>query len=235
MSLRNQQVIADLPFKVKPIIDITDNLMRNDKGDWEPDRTPAEITHISIHHSAVEGASIDSYARYHVGTLGWRSIGYHLVVKGDQLYQTNDLLSFTYHTSSNNGYSVSVSVSGDLSKRGMTDDERNCLYAAILTLMSLFNIPVENVLGHREYPGNNTSCPCLDMNKLRDDISKLQLQMKAVTDPVLIMARAKAGSAQHAYLCSEYAANPVKYKWLESYLLKMDEVTQDMGMYFNSK
>jgi hypothetical protein len=233
MSLRNLQVIQELPFKVKPIIDITDNLMRNDKGDWEPDRTPAEITHISIHHSAVEGATIDSYARYHVGTLKWRSIGYHLVIKGDQLYQTNDLLAFTYHTSSNNGYTVSVSVSGDLSKRGLTDDERNCLYAAILTLMGTFNIPVANVLGHREYPSNNTSCPCLDMNKLRDDIAKLQLQMKAVTDPAQVKVNVYKATEQHRYLYNQYVSDP-NSKWLEPYLLKMHEFMKENGMYFNS-
>jgi hypothetical protein len=231
MSLRNIQVIPELPYNVKPIIDITDTLPSR-TPDTEPYRSPEQITHISVHHSAVEGATIQSYANYHVNTLGWNHIGYHTVVKGDQIYQTNDLLTFSYHTSSNNAYTVAVSVSGDLSKRGLTDDERNCLYATILTYMGIFNIPVQNVLGHREYPANNTSCPCLDMNKLRSDIAQLQLQMKAVADPSQIKVNAYKATEQHRYLYNQYIGDPNANKWLEPYLLKMDEVTRDMGMYF---
>jgi hypothetical protein len=176
-AMRNVSLVTGLPFNVKPIIDITDTLPSR-TPDPEPRRTPDQITHISVHHSAVEGATIQSYADYHVNTLGWAHIGYHMVIKGDQIYQTNDLLTKSYHTSGNNGYTVSVSVSGDLSKRPLSDMERNCLYSVILTYMDLFNIPVENVLGHREYPDNNTSCPCIDMNQVRSDIRTLQMRMQ---------------------------------------------------------
>lgn len=175
--MRNVQVIPGLPFDVKPFIDITDTLPSR-PNDPEPYRAPGDITHISVHHSAVEGATIKSYADYHVNVQKWYHIGYHMVVKGDQVYQTNDLLTFSYHTSSNNGYTVSVSVSGDLSKRPLSEVERNNLYAVILTYMSLFNIPVENVLGHNEYPQNSTSCPCIDMNQVRADVKTLQIRMQ---------------------------------------------------------
>lgn len=175
--MRNVKVIQGLPFNVKDIIDITDTLP-NRTPDPETPRTPDQITHIAVHHSAVEGGTIQGYADYHVNVQKWAHIGYHCVVKGDQIYQTNDLLTFSYHTSSNNHYTVSVSVSGDLSKRSLTDDERNCLYATILTYMGIFNIPIENVLGHNEYPSNNTSCPCIDMNQLRQDIKTIQHKMQ---------------------------------------------------------
>lgn len=177
MSLRNISAITALPFEVKPILDITDTLPSK-LPDPEPYRTKEQITHIAVHHSAVEGGAIQGYADYHVNTLKWAHIGYHTVIKGDQIYQTNDLLTFSYHTSSNNAYTVSVSVSGDLSKRPLTDAERNCLYATILTLMDIFNIPAANVWGHNEYPGNNTACPCIDMNQLRSDIKNIQMKMQ---------------------------------------------------------
>jgi hypothetical protein len=233
MSLRNVQAIPELPYKVKPIIDITDTLPSR-KNDPEPYRTPQQITHISVHHSAVERGTIQGYADYHVNELKWYHVGYHMVIKGDQIYQTNDLLTFSYHTSSNNDYTVGVSVSGDLSKRGLTDDERNCLYAAIVTLMKQFNIPVQNVLGHREFPANNTSCPCLDMNRLRADIAQLQLQMKAVSDPSQIKVNAYKSTEQHRYLYNQYISDPVNNKWLEPHLLKLHEFMKDNGMYFGS-
>lgn len=177
MALRNIQVITDLPFNVKPIQDITDTLPSR-LPDPEPYRTKDQITHISVHHSAVEGGTIQGYANTHVNTNGWAHIGYHTVIKGDQIYQTNDLLTFAYHTSSNNAYTVSVSISGDLSKRALTTDERNCLYAVILTYMDIFGIPAENVWGHNQFPGNNTACPSIDMSQVRSDVKNIQMKMQ---------------------------------------------------------
>lgn len=174
--MRNIQMIPNLPFNLKPILDITDKLVSR-PGDPNPERLPTDITHVSVHHSAVEGATIESYANYHVTTKGWFHIGYHTVIKGDQAYQTNNLLTFSYHTASNNAHSVSVSVSGDLSKRPLSEVERNNLYGVILTFMGLFNIPVANVLGHNEFPDQHTSCPCIDMNKVRADLVSIQLNM----------------------------------------------------------
>lgn len=228
--LRNIQAMA-LPYNVNPFIDITDTLPSR-HPDPEPRRTREQITHISVHHSAVEGATIESYANYHVNTLKWAHIGYHMVVKGDQVFQTNDLSTFSYHTSSNNSYTVSVSVSGDLSKRPMSEVERLNLYAVILTYMELFNIPVENVWGHNQFPANNTSCPCINMDQVRDDIAKIKLQLKAAADPNQMMSLAYKGTNQHNYLYEQYKADPVANKWLEPYLLKMHEITKEMGMYF---
>jgi hypothetical protein len=177
-TLRNIKVIQGLPYNVPEIIDITDTLPSK-TPDMEPRKAIADVTYISVHHSAVEGGTIQGYADYHVKTLGWFHIGYHIVVKGGQMYQTNDLLTKSYHTSGNNHYTVGISVSGDLSKRSLTPDEKNNLYTGILTLMSIFNIPAEHVLGHREFHDNNTSCPgLLDMNQLRNDIKNLQMSLQ---------------------------------------------------------
>lgn len=177
MTLRNIKGIPGLPFSVNEYQDITDTLPRKTTGDWEPDRKPEDIQFISVHHSAVENGTIQGYADYHVNKLGWRYIGYHICIKGNQTYQVNDLLSFTYHTSSHNHNTIGISVSADFSKRDITDDERNNLYAAILTCMSLFNIPVENVWGHREFADNNTMCPVISMDQVRSDIKTIQMKM----------------------------------------------------------
>lgn len=236
MSLRNIPVIPGLPFSVKPFIDITDQLPS--KPDWEPIRTPEQITHVSVHHSAVEGATIQSYANYHVNNQGWAHIGYHAVVKGDQVYQTNDLLTFSYHTSSNNPYTVSVSVSGNLSERSITEPERQCLYAAILTLIERFKIPVENVWGHREFPDNNTSCPgSLNMDQLRYDIRGILKKMeytqtdgnkKAVSfeiaNQILYLYNLAQGKTPEGN-----AANPGDVIWAQDMLLELRPFMKDKG------
>jgi hypothetical protein len=227
--MRNYQWIPSLPFNLKPILDITDTLMSK-PNDPNPLRLPTDIKYISIHHSAVEGATIESYAKYHVKNQGWFHIGYHTVIKGDQTYQTNDLLTFSYHTASHNAQTVSVSISGDLSKRPLSEVERNNLYGVILTYMELFGIPVENVKGHNEFPDQKTSCPCIDMNKVRMDIAGLQFQMKALPNVKDISFK---NVNQHIFLYNQYKADPEKQKWLEPYLLKMHKITDEMGMYFN--
>ncbi len=217
--MRNVQAITGLPFEVKPFIDITDQLPS--RPDPETPRLPEQITHIAVHHSAVEGATIESYANYHVKQLGWAHIGYHFVIKGDQAYQTNDLLTFSYHTASNNDYTVSVSISGDLSKRPMSEVERNALYAVILTYMDLFQIPAENVWGHNEYPKNATSCPCIDMNKVRDDIRTIQMRLQRAQTKQARLERAFAVANQSAYMYSLAQNDNGDGEWARNWL---DEV-----------
>lgn len=177
--MRYVQLIQNLPYDLAPIQDITDTLPAR-KNDPEPYRKTSDITHISVHHSGVEGGTIKGYADYHVNTLKWYHIGYHMVIVGNRIYQTNDLQTFSYHTSGNNHYTVGISVSGDFTKRPLSDGERQALYGAILTVMDIFKIPVERVLGHNEYPGQNTDCPAFDMNRVREDIKTLQQRMSRV-------------------------------------------------------
>lgn len=236
--MRNVEYIKSLPFSVKPFKDITDTLIRNDKGTWEPDRTVEQIRRISVHHSGVEGGSPESYARYHVQTLGWRSIGYHMCIVGDQVLQTNSLLSFTYHTSSNNFDTVSVSISGDLSKREMSSDERNCLYAVILTYMQLFNIPIENVLGHREFSENSTSCPCTDMQRIRKDITTILNQLEYAKSEEHAKATAFSIGNNILYVCNMLngkmsdgqEATPGQKVWAREMLLSLETKLKEIGL-----
>jgi hypothetical protein len=176
--MRNVSCIKGLPFVVNEFIDIVDTLPCR-TPDVETPRLPEQIKRISVHHSGVEGGTIKGYADYHVNILKWCHIGYHVVVKTDQVFQTNSLLTFSYHTSKQNHDTVSVSVSGDLTKRPLSEVERNNLYAVILTYMELFNIPASEVLGHNEFPGNeSTACPGIDMSRVRNDITKIKTQME---------------------------------------------------------
>lgn len=228
MSLRNVQAIPDLPFNVNPFIDITDQLPI--RPDPNAPRTPEQITHISVHHSAVEGGTIQGYADYHVKTLGWAHIGYHMVIKGDQVYQTNDLLTFSYHTASNNSYTVSVSVSGDLSKRPLSEVERNALYAVILTYMDVFGIPVENVWGHNEFPQNATSCPCIDMVKVREDIRAIQLLMQRKKSRPTQLEKAYAVANQVTYLYGLAKQRDGDGEWALGQLVQVEDIMKSKGL-----
>lgn len=230
--MRNVECIKGIT-PVKPFQDITDKLVRNDKGNWEQDRGLADIKYLSIHHSATEGGSPESYARHHVQTLGWRSIGYHLVIVGDQTYQVNDLLSFTYHTSGHNNNTIGISVSADFSKRDITEDERNNLYAAILTCMELFNIPVENVLGHKEYSFNATACPVISMDKVREDIRTIKNKMEYAKSDENAKAVAFKIANQIVYLSNMVNgsdASPGNREWAKQMLLQLEPFMKERGL-----
>jgi len=186
-TMRQKTLANDLPFQLNAIQDITDALPKNPKGDWltMPTRRAnghlttgprpfGDIKRISIHHTAVEGKP-EGHARYHIDK-GYGGIAYHVYVKGNQIYQVNDLLTLTWHTPSNNFDTIGICVEGDFTKRQLTEAERMNLYGAIITVMELFNIPVEQVRGHREISGG-TSCPGFDMNRVRNDLKQINMEM----------------------------------------------------------
>lgn len=212
----------NLPFEVKPIINLIGKLPKHAKGDWltmptkrkdgstqAGPRSFGDITHISIHHTAVEGGTPEGHARYHVGK-GYGSIAYHVHIKGDQIHLANDLLALTWHTGSNNYHTVSVAIEGNFANRDMTEGERNALYASILTLMSVFNVPVNNVLGHKEY-AQPTSCPCFSMSKVRTDLAALIEQMQYKESPVHLNAEIYAIVSRTNDLYTKFINKDKKY------------------------
>lgn len=161
---------------VGPIIDITDKLPKHATKQWSR-RDPSMVTRIVVHHMASE-APLENQAKYHINHHGWPGIAYHLCIVKGQIYQTNDLMSLTTHALGANPSGVGIAVLGDLSKRNMTDDERQALYAAILTVKELF--PNAKIQGHNEASWetakHSTSCPCTDMDRIRKDIANIESQ-----------------------------------------------------------
>lgn len=189
-----------LANNVKPIIDITERLPKHYNGGWaimplkrydgstqSGLRLFEEVTHISVHHTATEGGTPEGHARFHV-RKGYGGVAYHIYIKGDQSYQVNDLLALTWHTKSQNYHTVGISVEGDFSKRSMTDDERNNLYACIVAVMKIFDIPINNVLGHKEFAKQATRCPGFDMNRVRSDLSAIIEQEQYKESPANLTA-----------------------------------------------
>lgn len=192
----------------KEIKDITDTLPKNPNKRW-PTRSKDDIKRIVVHHFASE-APIKNQALYHINFHGWAGLAYHLVVVGDQLYQTNDLLSLTSHAKGANDIGVGISVLADLSKRNMTAVERNTLYSGILTLRALF--PHAIIQGHNEasweLAKHATSCPCTDMNKIRKDVAKLE----EPTTPELTDVLDNTASAKLAQVYAAYTRFSDLYK-----------------------
>lgn len=241
--MRNLSVITGLPFNAE-IIDITDKLPRRMTWEELPDkqnivrgvwdgtyhtgfRNPEDIDTIAIHHSGSPEGTLISHAKYHASQWG-AGISYHMSIEDGVIKQTNDLRSFTFHVAGNNTYTVGIEINRDLSKSDLTDRERQLLYAAILTVKSM--LPIKQILGHNEL--NKTACPCTSMSRIRDDVAKLELQMKAPTEPTGQRQLMYKAANQHRYLYNEYQADPVKNKWMEPWLLDLHKMMDERNMYF---
>lgn len=172
MSLNKILVTTDLPYSIPPIEYIADSLLWHKTAKWEQ-RSLESIKRIIIHHTASE-SPLWNQSSYHVNTHGWAGLSYHLIISGGRINQVNSLEDITFHAASNNMDSVAICIHGDLSKREMTSQERDLLYGAILTVKSLCNI--EQLLGHNEV--NATSCPSTSVNKIREDIAKLEMEIE---------------------------------------------------------
>jgi hypothetical protein len=255
MSLRNLQIPSAIQSKlgVAQIFDITDQLPKNPNYTWSQlaaindyaeQRDINDLDIIGLHHDAwpkKNRAAVDDItfareiAQDHIDYKGNEKKGdagfpYHLWIRNGKIYQTNDLLDRVYGIGGQNGHVIHICVSGDYySYDSLTDPDRNALYAAIFAVKAVMP-SYAGIKGHCEY--NPKNCPGFDHKRVKVDIPRIELEIKAAGDPSQIMNRSRMGASQHTYLYNQYAADPVANKWLESYLLKMDEVTRDMGMYF---
>ena len=125
-------------------------------------RSLDKITHLTIHHSAAPGnVAIETIARYHVDHNNWPGIGYHFCVEPDgTIYQVNKLETICYHAGVVNDYTVGICIEGDF-RKGVIPTPLQIQNAAHLAawLATKLRIPVDNIMGHREYPQNPTECP----------------------------------------------------------------------------
>lgn len=144
-----------------PVIhDLTDQLMKHPTKTY-PTRKLSAITHICIHHSAVAGTvPVEHVAQYHVESQGWPGIGYHYYVKPDGvIYQTQRLETVSWHVSHNNDYSLGICVSGDFTYVPPPQVQIDAAAHLTAWLMQELAVPERNILGHKEFPNNDTSCP----------------------------------------------------------------------------
>jgi N-acetyl-anhydromuramyl-L-alanine amidase AmpD len=140
--------------------DMVDQLVKHPTKTYNRRQLRA-ITHICIHHSAVAATvPVEHVAKYHVEDQGWPGIGYHFYVKPDgAIYQTQRLETVSWHVSHNNDYSVGICVAGDFTYAPPPQIQIDAAAHLVAWLMQELSVPEQNILGHKEFPDNDTSCP----------------------------------------------------------------------------
>lgn len=142
-------------------------------------RDLSQVTTLVVHHMASEAPLINQ-AKFHVNGRKWPRIGYHFVLANGMIYQTNYLDTESYHTKGNNRIGIGIAILGDLTKRNITQREKELLAAVLASLRSL--IPDAEIKGHNEC-GVATSCPATSMNAIREGVNTLELKLSVTDTP----------------------------------------------------
>jgi N-acetyl-anhydromuramyl-L-alanine amidase AmpD len=125
-------------------------------------------THIIIHHSLTKDSqtvSFDAIKHYHTKVLGWKDIGYHYILervgKDDfQIFKGRDLNETGAHCKEQgmNHKSIGICCVGNYDEVFPPPMMVDKLIELLKQLMIVFQIPIENIKGHREYAHYKT-CP----------------------------------------------------------------------------
>lgn len=171
------------------------------------------ITHIILHHTAAEEKDTEQIRRYHMG-LGWRDIGYDFVIEKDGRIVTGRSLDITgahagvaYY----NQHAIGIAVIGNLIRREIYDAQYAALVHLVDRLVREHNIPLSNILLHREI--KQTACPgtlprdrlLADLDRTKQAIHHLH-QLGIIASPDYWLINAKPGQTVEG----EYAAGLIR-------------------------
>ena len=127
--------------------------------------------YIVIHHSAGDTGSAALFDAAH-RARGWDELGYHFVIDNGNggpdgrievgpRWQTQKWGAHTGNTPNNeyNNYGIGICLVGDFTNSMPTAAQMASLKQLVASLMAKYDIPPENVIGHRDAPGAHTACP----------------------------------------------------------------------------
>lgn len=128
-----------------------------------------EINKVVVHCSATK-QSMDIGAEDIRGwhkSKGWDDIGYHYVIRRNGVVEKGRDVSIAgAHAKGHNFNSIGICLVGGIDNDSKADDNYTLKqYNALIQLISFLEItfPIDDVLGHRDLPSVNKSCPCFDV------------------------------------------------------------------------
>jgi len=164
-------------------------------------RNQNNIRRICIHHSVTPEthttANFENWWRNPASGMGNPAVGgYHEVIlfNGDMELNFNPT-QIAHGVASQNDDSYHICVVGNFRINGAQPStaQMSSLINRIRFNMNRFNVPVERVLGHNEFPGNaSNTCPGQNMNNLRN-----QLRTPSVVTPPTTTAPPPPSSNTH--------------------------------------
>jgi hypothetical protein len=139
--------------------------------DWLPSGYERPWQYVVIHHSATEAGSAQVFDRAH-RARGWDELGYHFVIDNGNGGRNGQVEvggrwtkqkwgAHTGGTPNNeyNNYGIGVCLVGDFSTDLPSPEQLASLRRLLAFLTERYQIDPSRILGHRDAPGANTTCP----------------------------------------------------------------------------
>jgi len=133
------------------------------------ERPLTAIDRVVLHHTEASKATTwQSVAQYHVNSNGWPGIGYHIGVRSFagkvKVSLLNDPRTRSYHAHTvGNNQGLAVCLAGSFVREEPTVEEVDVLRRITQVVWRWTTWPTSPsplpVVGHRDVPGNQTSCP----------------------------------------------------------------------------
>lgn len=137
--------------------------------------------YIFLHHSLTKDSKTVSWGairKYHTKDLGWRDIGYHYGI--EEVGKYNEILvgrlegSSGAHTKGYNNNSIGICIVGNYDNEKPSEEKWILTLRLVQNISLRYNIPVKNVMGHREV-ASYKSCPgeLFSISTFRKDLKNL--------------------------------------------------------------
>lgn len=147
------------------LVDLRDS-MPGDSFNWSWVRPLNQVKYLAIHHTAgPDSQTPTQIANFHISSNGWGGIGYHfLISKEGQVYYVGDISTARANVANLNEQVIGICLIGNFTEgRTPTNtqiDSLNKLCDFFINSPDLPNVNSwDDMLGHKELPGQLTICP----------------------------------------------------------------------------
>jgi hypothetical protein len=137
-----------------------------------------KVEYIAIHHTKREIDFPALIKLRHKLIKGWEDIGYHWIIGNGRLfteegeiYAGRQEIYAGAHVQGYNNRTIGIAVMGDFNSRFPSSKQMSSLLRLVKEKIEEYNVPVNHVLGHREFPNTHTSCPGKNLSV--EDIRKI--------------------------------------------------------------
>ncbi len=139
------------------------------------------VRYIIVHHTERNNDFPLFVKLRHVYLRKWEDIGYHYLIGNTRPFTIDGKLYFGRpeifqgaHASGYNHNSLGICLIGNFDKKRPSRRQLETLYSFLVDKVYQYNIPPENILGHRELPEVVKTCPgkYVDMDMAREVITK---------------------------------------------------------------
>ncbi|OIJ10112.1 hypothetical protein BKP35_13425 [Anaerobacillus arseniciselenatis] len=131
-------------------------------------RSESDIKKVARHHTATNGGDFWTFWNNRWKDLGWSTGGYHEIILRDGTVQLcYDPTVVTNGVGGHNSSTYHIALVGSGS---FSDAQEKAWHERAHVALDRFNLSANDVLGHKEFSGQNTQCPGIDMDKVRNEL-----------------------------------------------------------------